>query len=73
MANERFMKQHYGASGFVPRVTTTHDPLEKYCLAAVKFCEENELNYTLGQMRQMAIFAQECCEAGSPAQEEKSK
>jgi hypothetical protein len=27
MASERFMRQHYGASGFVPKGEPMHDPL----------------------------------------------
>jgi len=53
MASERFMQKHYGANGFVPEVP------EELQLAAVKYCRENDVDITLGQMRAMAMFAHE--------------
>ena len=52
---ERFMRQHYGASGFVDEKKVMDD----LCLAAVKYCNMHELDYTLGTMHEMAKFALE--------------
>ena len=57
MPNERFMTQHYGASGFVDRNKPVDEVSEDARVAAVKFCRKRDLNYTLGVMLEMARFA----------------
>ena len=57
MPSERFMQQHYGASGFVRKAEKVEDVSGDARVAAVRFCQERDLNYTLGTMLEMARFA----------------
>ena len=59
MPTERFMQQHYGASGFVAKCKKVDEVSEDARVAVAKFCQERDLNYTLGTMLEMARFAEE--------------
>jgi hypothetical protein len=62
MPSERFMKQHYGASGFVDRKAVKTEVGEDARVAVAKYCHERDLNYTLGTMLEMARFAEQYAE-----------
>lgn len=54
--SERTMRKFYGASG---AAKGKDEVSEDARVAAVKFCRERDLNYTLGTMLEMARFAEE--------------
>ena len=62
MPSERFMKQYYGASGFVDKTANAEEVPEEIRVAVVRFCRERDLDYTLGTMLEMARFAHQFTE-----------
>lgn len=53
--SERTMRQFYGASGYKKRAS------DEMCLAVATFCREHNIDITLGNMHEMALFADEQC------------
>jgi hypothetical protein len=52
--SERFMRQHYGPSG----ITVQSAVSDEIRLACAEYCQQHDLDVTLGTMKHMADFAE---------------